>query len=155
MASTIHQPNGLKWKALKSPLGTCLDLRKEELLTALLKLGIYVFPGIDLVRLFVDPSWELASRALPLRHPPHPHPGQRLSPASPCEPRPGSLGTEAGLCVLAFSSAISSFMYRIFIASLLSPGRVLSARGSVSRHSLLMDSPPTQILRTRVLFFFN
>lgn len=40
--STIHQPNGLNWKALKSP-GMCLALRKE-LLTGLLKLGICVFP---------------------------------------------------------------------------------------------------------------
>lgn len=41
-ADTIRQPNGLKWSSLKSP-GTGLNLRKE-LLAALLKLGIYVFP---------------------------------------------------------------------------------------------------------------
>lgn len=90
------------------PPETCLDLRKEELLMALLKLGIYVFPQIDLVRLFVDSNRELvvldpcSYSALPTSHP-----NQRMSSVSSCEPR--QLCRQNHGCVLA--SAICSFVH--------------------------------------------
>lgn len=70
VVNAIHQPLMGSNGTLKSP-GTCLDLRREKSLRALLKLGIYVFPSIDLVGLFVDSNREMtfpgpgSSSALP------------------------------------------------------------------------------------------